>query len=428
MRVKISPSVIGGTISAPPSKSYTHRAIILGSLAKGETVIDNYLASDDTTHTINVCRALGVDIHGGNKRLEITGTGGQFPNQTGPIKVFVGNSGSTIRMMAAVAALAPGITIFDGDKRLRERPVGDLISALQSLGVKVRSLERDGYPPIEIVGGRIEGGEVSASGRESSQHISSLIMVAPYADSPVTVKLIDQLHSSPYVDITIDAMRQFGIEVENNFFKKFVVKNNQRYTGRYYRVEGDYSSAAYFFAAAAIGKGFMIINNLEANSVQGDRYFLEILSRMGCQVNYDGGQVRVTRRDELIGVTMDMGDCPDIAQPLAIVAAYAKGKTKITNIGHLRLKESDRIADTVLELRKMGIEVEVAEDAMTVTGGRPKGATIDSHNDHRMTMSFAIAALFAEGETVINGAESVAKSYPSFFEDFKSLGAKVEEI
>ncbi len=428
MRVRIAPSVIGGTMSAPPSKSYTHRAIILGSLAQGETVIDNFLASDDTNHTINVCRALGVDIHSGDKKLKIVGTGGQFPAQSKAQTVFVGNSGSTIRMAASLAALAPARIIFDGEARLRERPVGDLISSLKSLGVRVRSLEKDGYPPIEVRGGRLSGGEVSVSGKESSQHISSLLMVAPYAESPVTIKLIDRLHSRPYVDITIDAMRQFGVEVENHDYKKFVVKNGQRYSGRYYRVEGDYSSAAYFFAAAAIGKGFIVVGNLEANSAQGDRYFLEILSQMGCQVNYDGGQIKVARRDELSGVTVDMGDYPDIVQPLAIVAAYAKGKTKITNIGHLRYKETDRIADTARELRKMGIEVEVAEDAMTVTGGSPKGATIESHNDHRMAMSFAVAALFADGDTIINGAESVAKSYPGFFADLASLGAKVEEI
>jgi 3-phosphoshikimate 1-carboxyvinyltransferase len=294
--------------------------------------------------------------------------------------------------------------------------------------VKVRSLEREGYPPIEITGGKLSGGEISVSGKESSQHISSLLMVAPYAETPVTIKLIDRLHSSPYVDITIDAMRQFGVEVENHYYKKLVVKSGQRYSGKYYRVEGDYSSAAYFFATAAIGKGFIVVSNLEANSVQGDRYFLEILSRMGCQVNYDGGQVRVSRRDELTGITIDMGDCPDIVQPLAVVAAYAKGKTKISNVAHLRLKESDRIGDTATELRKMGIEVEVTGDEMSITGGSPGGATIDSHNDHRMTMSFAIAALFADGDTIINGAESVAKSYPGFFEDLISLGAKVEEI
>lgn len=428
MRLKIAPSVVGGTVLAPPSKSYTHRAIILGSLAQGETVIDNFLASDDTLHTINVCRALGVDIQSGNKKLRIIGTGGRFPSKPESQTVFVGNSGSTIRMSASLAALAPARIVFDGEERLRQRPVGDLISALKSLGVQVSSLNKEGYPPIEVRGGRLLGGEVSVSGRESSQYISSLLMVAPYAESDVTIRVIDELHSKPYVDITIDIMRQFGVEVENHDYKEFVIKSGQRYKGRYYRVEGDYSSAAYFFAASAIGGCFIVVGNLEPNSAQGDRHFLDILSRMGCQVNYDGGQAKVARRGELTGITVDMGDYPDIVQPLAVVAAYAKGKTRITNIGHLRYKESDRINDTAVELRKTGIKVDVTEDTISITGGKPRGAIIESHNDHRMAMSLAIAALFADGDTIINGAESVAKSYPGFFDDLAALGAKIEEI
>lgn len=427
MRLKITPSAVGGKVSAPPSKSYTHRALILGSLAQGKTVIENFLSSDDTLYTINACRSLGVNISFDDGTLKIVGSGGKFSVKPGQRRIFVGNSGSTIRMVASLAALVPARVIFEGEPRLHERPVGDLLSALKNLGVQARSVNDNDCPPIEISGGRLLGGEVTASGITSSQHISSLLMVAPYAEKDVRIKIIDSLHSKPYVDITIDAMRQFGVEAENHHYKEFMVKSGQRYQGRHYKVEGDYSSAAYFFAAAAIGKGTVAVSNLKPDSAQGDRHFLDILSEMGCIVSYGKGQVKFARRKDLTGVAVDMGDYPDIVQPLAVVAAFAEGKTKITNIGHLRYKETDRINNTAAELRKMGIQVHVTEDTMLINGGKPEGAVIETYSDHRMAMSFAVAALFAEGETIINGTEAVAKSYPAFFTDLARIGAKISE-
>jgi len=428
VRLKITPSAISGRVSAPPSKSYTHRALILGSLAQGETVIENFLRSDDTLYTINACRSLGVDVQSDGGTLRISGTGGKFSVKPGQERIFVGNSGSTIRMVASLAALAPGRIIFEGESRLHQRPVGDLLSALKGLGVEAKSINGDDCPPIEISGGRLLGGEVKVSGMASSQHISSLLMVAPYAEKDVKIRIIDSLHSKPYVDITIDAMRQFGVEVDNHIYREFIVKSGQKYRGRHYSVEGDYSSAAYFFAAAAIGQRPIIVGNLKPDSAQGDRYFLDILSEMGCQVGYGKEQIEVTRKEGLIGVTVDMGDYPDIVLPLVIVAAFASGKTKITNIGHLRYKETDRISNTATELRKMKIQVDVTPDTMSIIGGNPKGAIIETYNDHRMAMSFAVAAIFADGEAIINSAESVAKSYPGFFADLAQIGAKIEEI
>lgn len=428
MRLRIKPSKVSGTVSAPPSKSYTHRALILGSLAQGETVIENFLASDDTRYTIDACRSLGIKIQTDGKTVRITGTGGKFSVLPGKETIFVGNSGSTIRMAAPLAALAGTRVVFDGEARLRQRPVGDLLSALKSLGVQVASIDRDGYPPIEVKGGKLLGGEVAVSGMTSSQHISSILMIAPYAERDVRIKIIDGLHSRPYVDVTIDAMRQFGVEVENHSYKEFTVASGQRYRGQRYKIEGDFSSAAYFFAMAAIGSGPINVSNLKADSAQGDRYFLDILTRMGCSVHYSEGQVRVTRDRMLTGLNLDMGDYPDIVPPLAAVAAFARGKTEITNIGHLRYKETDRVNDTATELSKMGIRVEVTESTMSIEGGRPKGAVIETYNDHRMAMSFATAALFAEGDTIINGAEAVSKSYPGFFSDLARMGASIEEI
>jgi len=428
MKLRIKPSIVSGMVSAPPSKSYTHRALILGSLARGETVIENFLNSDDIQHTINACRSLGVNLQSDGNTVRITGSDGRFSVQPGHETIFVGNSGSTIRMVAHLAALARGRVIFDGEARLRQRPISDLLSALKSLGVQASSVNGDGFPPIEVRGGKLLGGEVVVSGMASSQHISSLLMIAPYAKRNVKIKVIDGLHSKPYVDITIDAMRHFGVDVVDYNQKEFTATSGQRYRGKHYEIEGDYSSATYFFAMAAIGQSPITVKNLKAKSVQGDRYFLDILSQMGCYVTYQGGQVEVTRDKELAGLSLDMGDYPDIVQPLAIVAAFARGTTEITNIGHLRYKETDRINNMAVELRKMGIEVAVTESTMSIDGGKPKGAVIETYNDHRMAMSFATAALFAQGDTIINGADAVTKSYPGFFTDLAQIGAVIEEI
>lgn len=428
MKVRITPSQVSGEVLAPPSKSYTHRAVILASLAAGETVIQNPLLSDDTLYTINACRFLGADINLEGNRLRIIGTGGQIKVASDRRRIFAGNSGSTIRMVAPVAALSQTKVILDGDIRLRRRPMGDLLSALKSLGVNARSLNSNGHPPIEIAGGGLNGGEVTVSGQVSSQHISSLLMVAPYTEEGIEIRIAGRLHSRPYIDITLEAMRAFGVKVENHDYKSFLVKGGQQYKARHYRIEGDYSSAAYFFAASAIGGKPITIKDLKASSAQGDRYFLTLLSEMGCSIEYGKEEVKISRNKELAGVTVDMGDYPDIVPTLGVVAAYARGKTEIKNIAHLRFKESDRLSNTTAELARMGIKTDVSDTAITVYGGKPKGAEIEAHADHRLAMGFTIAALFADGDSIINGAEAVNKSYPHFFVDLKKLGAKIVEL
>lgn len=428
MKARITPSPVSGVVSAPPSKSYTHRAVILASLAAGESTIRSPLISGDTLYTIDACRSLGADIELKDDRLMITGTGGQIRVAPDRQRIFVGNSGSTIRMVAPLAALGQTRVVLDGDSRLRQRPIGDLLSALESLGVHARSLEGNGCPPIEIQGGRLTGGEVTIPGLASSQHISALLMVAPCTKEGIRIKIARGLRSRPYIDITIDVMRAFGVKAVNKGYKEFVVKGGQGYKARNYRIEGDYSSAAYFFAAGAIGGKPVTVKNLKADSVQGDKHLLNILSEMGCSVEHQKEQIKISRKKELTGITIDMGDYPDLVQTVAVVAAYARGKTKITNIGHLHFKETDRISNTAAELSRMGIKVEVTDNTMVVYGGKPRGAEIEAHADHRMAMSFAIAALFAEGDSTINGAEAVSKSYPQFFADLKKLGAGIEEL
>jgi 3-phosphoshikimate 1-carboxyvinyltransferase len=419
---------VSGRVLAPPSKSYTHRALILGTLAQGETVISNFLKSDDTRYTADALRTLGADIRVTGDTIRITGSNGKLSVQPGKETIFVGNSGSTVRMVAPLTALTQGRVVFEGEPRLYQRPVSDLLVALKVLGVEASSINRDGFPPIEIRGGTLRGGQVVVSGMITSQHVSGLLMVAPYARRNVRIKISGKLLSKPYVDVTIDAMRAFNGEVGNLNYEQFVVTAGKRYQGREYTIEGDYSSAAYFFAMGAIGQSKITVAGLNPKSVQGDRHFLKLLARMGCEVKYGKEEVMVSRKKPLTGITLDMGDYPDIVQPLAVVAAFARGKTLIKNIGHLIYKETDRINNTTSELRKMGVPVDVTENTMLITGGQPKGAEVESHHDHRLVMSSAIAALFAEGETVINGAEAVSKSYPSFFSDLGKLGARVQEI
>jgi len=427
VKLRITPSVVTGEVLAPPSKSYTHRAVIAASLAAGESIIEGPLLSADTLYTIDACRSLGAAIELGNNGLKINGTGGKINITPGREQIFAGNSGSTIRMIAPLAALATAKIVLDGDSRLRQRPVGDLLSALESLGASARSLANNGCPPIEIRGGKLSRGEVTVSGQISSQHISALLMIAPYIEGGLTIK-VSGLRSRPYLDITLDVMQAFGIEAVNHDYKEFLVKGGQRYQARRYRIEGDYSSAAYFLAAGAIGGGPVTVKNLKADSAQGDKYLLNILSAMGGSVEQPEETVTVSRRDELKGVTINMGDYPDLVPTVAVIAAYAKGKTEMTGIGHLKFKESDRLADTAAELAKMGIKAEVTDDTILIYGGKPRGAEVEAHNDHRLAMSLSIAVLSANGSSIISGAEAVSKSYPRFFNDLAGLGAKIEEL
>ncbi len=426
MKVKITPSPVTGELSAPPSKSYTHRAVILASLATGESIIENPLLSDDTRYTIDACRALGADVKLHDDSIVVIGTGGKISPEKQ--EIFAGNSGSTIRMIAPLAALGKTKVILDGDSRLRQRPMGDLLSALQSLGIQTRSLGAKGCPPFEIQDGDFKANEVTLSGETSSQPISALLMIASQTKEGLRIRIDGGLHSKPYIDITLDAMRAFGVEAVNRDYKEFLVEGGQVYKARRYRIEGDYSSAAYFLAAGAIGGGPVTVTDLKTDSVQGDRQLLTILAEMGGSVDYKKEAVRVQRTGALEGITIDMGDYPDLVPTLAVVAAYASGKTKITNIAHLRFKESDRIKDTAAELGKMGVKTEVSGDTMVIYGGKPLGAKIDAHNDHRLAMSLGVAALSADGDCIINGAEAVTKSYPRFFSDLLKLGARVEEL
>jgi 3-phosphoshikimate 1-carboxyvinyltransferase len=413
---------LDAAVEAPPSKAFTLRALFIASLASGKSRLLKALLADDQIFAIKALKCFGAEFTVKGSNVEVEGNGGclELPER----EIFVGNSGVTARLIAAYAALAPiGRVVVRGDERMETgRPIQELLDALGQLGVKAVSLKKNGFLPIAVEGGSFVGGGATLRGSESSQYYSSILISAPYAERDVRIVSAGEMRSKPYVAITMQAMSDFGVRVENKNYALFCVESGQRYRARTYRIEGDYSSAAYFFAAAAITGGRARVSNLNATSVQGDRFFVDCLERMGCRVERSGNSIAVAG-GRLSPITVDMGDYPDIVQPLAVVAAFAEGRSVFTGIGHLRFKECDRLYSTAAELRKLGVNAVAAQDSLAVEGN-PRGvhgALVETYNDHRMAMSFAVAGLRVKGIKIKNPA-CVKKSFPSFFEELCSLG------
>jgi 3-phosphoshikimate 1-carboxyvinyltransferase len=404
-------------VAIPGSKSYTHRALIASALAEGESVLFNALRSEDTEYTAQGLEKLGIKIAWEGDSILVQGKGGVL--KAGGEKIYVGDSGTSMRFLTALAALKNGRTLLDGSERMRKRPMAELLGGLISLGVKAYSQERNGYPPVVVDSQGLEGGNARIKGSESSQFLSALLMVAPLARANVRLEVTGRLVSRPYVDITRGVMADFGVEVQKEEGDSFFVRAGQRYSPRQYRVEGDASNASYFLAAAAITSGKVRVENFRPASLQGDAQFLAILEQMGCEVSRGENWAEV-RVKELRGIEVDMNTMPDLVPTLAIVAAFAQGKTVIRNVGHLRHKESDRLKTVAGELAKMGVEVAEGKDWLQVERGKARGAEIETHNDHRLAMSFAIAGLAVPG-IKIKGERCVAKSFPGFWETLKKL-------
>jgi 3-phosphoshikimate 1-carboxyvinyltransferase len=405
-------------VNIPGSKSYTHRALIVSALADGESVLMNALRSEDTEHTARALEKFGVPIFWEKDMVRVLGRGGKL--RTEEETIFVGNSGTSMRFLTALAALKNGRTLLDGSERMRKRPIADLLEGLKALGgVKAYSKERNGRPPVIIESQGLRGGRAKIRGEESSQFISALLMVAPYALRDVCVEVVGNLVSKSYVDITRDVMAAFKVEVQSEGYRSFFIKAGQHYLPQTYHIEGDASHASYFFSAAAVTQGKVRVENLQPASVQGDVRFLNILENMGCEVIQGDGWAEVCGK-ELQGIEIDMNSMPDLVPTLAVTAALARGRTIIRNIGHLRLKESDRIRALAGELVKIGIQVEEGEDYLKIEGGEPHGAEIETYNDHRLAMSFAIAGLVVPG-VKIKGEQCVDKSFPGYWEIFQKL-------
>lgn len=423
MNREISPSQIHGVVSAPSSKSLSHRAIIAAALSRGTSVLHEVLLCDDIHFTIEGLKKLGVAITCDDTTLTVDGTGGMLCPCTELI--HLGNSGSSMRFLTAISALVLGKTVLTGSKRLCERPMTDIIEPLAKQGISVTSAAT-GCPPMTVQGGTLHGGRVSINGSVSSQFASALFLIAPFAKTMTTIHICDA-RSLPYITLTRTCMEEFGVHIDQIDTETFNISPNQRYIAHDYAVEGDFSSSSYLFAAAAITHGSVVVKNLSANSSQGDAHFLPLLARMGCHLQQEHDGIRITGPVTLTGISVDMKNHPDIVQSLAVVAAYANGTTHITNIGHLKHKETDRILKTAEELRKMGIRVETREESITIHGGTPHAASIETHGDHRMAMSFAVAALGAKGKTIIHDTDVVKKSYPNFFSDLSSVGGNSKE-
>lgn len=406
------------TVTAPPSKAYTLRALFMAALADGRSLIHNPLLGEDQQGAIECLRRLGVTVAAKDETLIVNGTSGRFEPVSD--ELYVGESGVGMNFLTALACLSSRPVTITGANRLLERPISQIVDGLRQLGSRIEYVARDGFPPIRLHRGGLQGGTVYMKGDITSQYFSAILAVAPYAAKPVQLKCIGQMSEKPYLEITMAMMADFGVNVENEDFTEFRVPNAHGYEAREANVEGDYSSASFFFEAAAVCQNTVTVFGLNPKSVQGDKRFLSLLEQMGCEVSLSENSVTVRGRP-LSAIEADMADTPDLVPPLAVTAAFAEGTTRLANIAHLRHKECDRLAVTVSELAKMDARASCDEDSITIGGGcKLHGARIDPHNDHRIAMSFAIAGL-AVGDQIIENEMCVGKSFPDFWEKLRAF-------
>jgi 3-phosphoshikimate 1-carboxyvinyltransferase len=415
---EIKPHKISGCrISVPGSKSYTHRMLIAAALAKGTSTLKNALISEDTQFTIDALRQMGIDIKVNRNDVRVYGKAGRLESCDTPI--FLGNSGTTMRLLAAVAALGKGTYILTGTPRMQMRPIKDLLKALQKMGVRARALNGNGCPPIEVTGGTISANQVSINCQKSSQYLSALLLTAPCTQHGLDIHVIGGPVSRPYVELTLKLIKRFGIRFEREGYRKFKVPGGQLYRAGNYWVEPDCSQAAYFWGAAAVTGARIKVMGVSADSAQGDVRFVELLKQMGCRIFKESDGISVAG-GPLHAIEADMADMPDQVPTLAVVAAFASGISVIKNVAHLKIKESDRLTATVTELKKMGIGAARTDNGLVVWGGIPRGSVIDTYNDHRIAMSFAIAGLNVPG-VCIRDEDCVGKSFPGFWRVLEEL-------
>ncbi|MEO8494478.1 MAG: 3-phosphoshikimate 1-carboxyvinyltransferase [Planctomycetota bacterium] len=418
-QIEITPTgPLNASIRPPGSKSITNRALICAALADGQSVLTGALESEDTGVMVAALQQLGLQVTHDTSRstIRITGCGGELPNDQADLDIA--NSGTTIRFLTAMLAACRGNFRLDGIARMRERPIADLLAALAQLGGRAASENSNGCPPVVIAANGLRGGKATIRGNISSQFLSGLLMAAPYSDEPVVIGVEGQLVSKPYVTMTLGVMSAFGIDIAAGELNRFVIPKAV-YRGCNYDIEPDASAASYFWGAAAVTGGTVTVEGLHRNALQGDVAFCDCLARMGCNVDYADNHITVTGRS-LRGITVDMNAISDTAQTLAVVALFADGPTTITGVAHIRHKETDRVGDLARELRKLGAEVDEFADGLTITPKTLQPATIDTYNDHRMAMSFALAGLKSPG-IVINDPGCTRKTYPDFFDDLQRL-------
>ncbi|GAB7543625.1 3-phosphoshikimate 1-carboxyvinyltransferase [Cupriavidus sp. 8B] len=421
-----------GTVRLPGSKSISNRVLLLAALAEGETRVCDLLDSDDTRVMLQALRTLGVEWRQEDGVCVVRGVGGNFPNKAA--ELFMGNAGTAIRPLTAALALQGGNYKLSGVPRMHERPIGDLVDGLRQIGASVAYLGTEGYPPLQISPAQIRiDAPIRVRGDVSSQFLTALLMTLPLADAPgdtIEIEVVGELISKPYVEITLNLLARFGIEVRRDGWSRFILPARAAYRspGEIF-VEGDASSASYFLAAGAIGGGPLRVEGVGMASIQGDVKFAEALNRMGANVMAGANwiEVRGTERDDcrLHGIELDCNHIPDAAMTLAVAALFAEGPTTLTNIASWRVKETDRISAMATELRKLGVEVEEGADYLKVTppaqsAWQTPAAGIDTYDDHRMAMCFSLAA-FGPLPVRINEPGCVAKTFPDYFEVFGTV-------
>jgi len=419
-----------GAVDLPGSKSISNRVLLLAALSDGVTEVKDLLKSDDTDRMLDALKALGIKIETtGDKAYRVTGCGGRFPSSSA--KLFLGNAGTAFRPLTAALALSGGQFELSGVPRMHERPIGDLVDALRQLGANIRYLGKEGFPPLQISSAMLAGDLVQVRGNVSSQFLTGLLMALPLLGRAVSVEVIGELISKPYIEITLAMMARFGVNVERQGWQRFVVFGGLHYKspGTVY-VEGDASSASYFLAAGAISGGPVRINGVGDESIQGDVRFADALALMGAQIKKGSNWIEASapKDSSLNAIDLDCNHIPDAAMTLAVTALFAKGKTVLRNIASWRIKETDRISAMSSELRKLGAEVEEGADYITITPpAKIRNAAIDTYDDHRMAMCFSLAAFGGAGVR-INDPECVAKTFPDYFSVFSRVTKPVPVI
>jgi 3-phosphoshikimate 1-carboxyvinyltransferase len=414
-------------ISVPGSKSHTNRALLVAALAEGTTRLENALFSDDSIYFAQALTSLGFEVilNEDDRSMTLIGLGGEIPAAQAALQI--GNAGTAARFLTAMLTLGHGQYQVDGVKRMRQRPIGDLVMALRQLGADLEGTYVDQEsicPPVKIHAAGLPGGKTAIRGDISSQFLSGLLMVAPYAHKQVEITVEGPLHSKPYIDLTLDVMADFGIEVQREGYLNFLVKPGKYRSPGIYPIESDASAASYFFAVPAICDGWVEVANLSRSARQGDIAFVDILAQMGCRVNETPDAIRITGTDRLKGVDVEMSNISDTSITLAAIAPFAETPTKISGIESSRLKETDRIAATVTELRRLGVQVDEFPDGMTIYPCKNiQPAQIQTYDDHRMAMAFALVGLRVPGIEIQNPG-CVAKTFPDYFEVLQKLRRK----
>lgn len=410
-------------VHIPGSKSYTNRSLILAALTKGTVTLKNPLFSNDTNALINCLKTLGINLEISENQIIVKGDVSQVKNIEYNLDTNL--SGTTIRFILALTCIIPGIKKIYGGPGLNKRPIQDLVEGLKQLGANITYLEKEGFPPLLVNSSVLKPGIIKLKGDISSQFVSAILMILPLIGNS-KIEIVGEQISKPYIDMTIDTMNKFSTQIINKSYQKYTVNKKQEYKIKNYLIEGDYSSAGYFFAIAALTKSKLTVKNLNPNSKQADIKFLEILKSMGNKITKGKNQITIEGK-RIKPININMKDFPDQVQTLAVLAAFAKGTTTITGVSSLRVKETERVKALQQELLKMGIQTKSTKDKLVIYGGNPHKANINTYDDHRMAMSFAIAGSVLEG-IVIKNSEVVNKTFPNFWEKLEKIGIKTHEV